>query len=80
METIGMRLKLARIRNKFKQDEVIERLKNYNVSITQSYLSKIENDINEPNIEQLKAFSKIYHCNIIDLIFSKEEQIDLDLI
>lgn len=77
METIGMRIKLARIKNRLSQSEAVDMLSKNRITITQSYLSKMENDINEPDIGQLKAFSKIYNIDILDLIFSTDELLEM---
>lgn len=73
MDTLGMKLKLARVRCKLNQTEAVEKLKMYDIEITQSYLSKIENDVNEPDIKQIKAFAKLYNVDPMEFIFTEDE-------
>lgn len=78
MTTLGIRLKIARIKKQLNQSQVVALLLKENVKITQSYLSKMENDVNEPDIRQLKALSKVYDVNPLNLIYSEKELIDLN--
>ena len=73
MESLGIKLKVARVKSRLNQSEAVEKLKGYGINITQSYLSKFENDVNEPDIRQLKALAKVYNIDVLTLIFTDDE-------
>lgn len=73
MDNLGIRLKVARIKSGLSQKETVEKMEYENEYFSQSYLSKLENDVNEPSLGQLKAFSKIYNIDILELIYSDIE-------
>ena len=68
----GALLKKAREKAGYSQVDVVERLANLGIVLTQSALSKYENSVNSPNVEIVKAFSEIYNVsplyfiNVID--------------
>ncbi|WP_159640667.1 helix-turn-helix domain-containing protein [Erysipelothrix anatis] len=73
MKTLGHRLKVARVKRGLNQTQTVERLSDLGVKVTQSYLSKLENNVNEPSIGQLKMLAKIYGTTLNELAYTPEE-------
>ena len=73
MESVGTRLKIARIKANLRQDEVVEKLKKRGYDITQTTLSRYENDKREIGLELLKQLSILYRINVNNIIFSEHE-------
>jgi len=64
---LGNIIKETREKANLTQLELILKLKEYDFEVTQSGLSKYENNVNYPTIEFIRVFSKI--CNVSPLIF-----------
>jgi transcriptional regulator with XRE-family HTH domain len=73
MNSVGNRLKIARINAGLFQDQVIEKLKDRGYDITQVTLSRYENDKREVGIELLRQLSLIYRVSVETLIWDQEE-------
>lgn len=73
MDTVGTRLKIARIKASLRQEEVIEKLRQKGYEITQTTLSRYENDKREIGIELLKQLSLLYRVNVESIIWSEYE-------
>jgi transcriptional regulator with XRE-family HTH domain len=73
MNSVGNRLKIARINARLLQDQVIEKLKDRGYDITQVTLSRYENDKREVGIELLRQLSLIYKVSVETIIWDQEE-------
>jgi transcriptional regulator with XRE-family HTH domain len=73
MNTVGNRLKIARINSGLRQDQVIDKLKERGFSISQVTLSRYETDKREIGIELLRQLSSIYRVGVETIIWSQEE-------
>lgn len=63
---IGNNLRTLRVKNKYKQDEVVAKLSNYEILITRSTYSRFETgELNVP-VSILVALHKIYKCSFDD--------------
>lgn len=72
---IGKKLKELRKEQKVKPDEIARLL-----SISLQAYYKYENDINEPNIENLMKLANFYHISIDALVGNKTNLINLDVL
>lgn len=73
MDNLGIRLKVARIKSGLNQSQAVEELSKLGEEMSQSYLSKIENNIHEPSLGQLKTFAKVYRVDVLELLYSEQE-------
>lgn len=73
MDTVGTRLKISRIKANLRQDEVVDKLKQKGYDITQTTLSRYENDKREIGIELLKQLSLLYRVDVNSIIWSEYE-------
>lgn len=65
---IGEALRLIRVFYGYKASELAKKLE-----ISQSYLSEIENEKKEPNLDLLRKYSKIFNLKVSTLLFFSEE-------
>ena len=70
---IGSRLKNIRKERNIKPEDIAKEL---SISVQAYY--KYENDINEPNLENLKKLSKILHISIDELLDNKTNIINIE--
>lgn len=67
---IGEKLKLLRENNNMTRKEVADRLKNYNIDISDKTLYGYESGRNSANADMFLALCQIYKCNNIMETFS----------
>ena len=63
---IGNNLRTLRVKNKYKQDEVVAKLSNYEILITRSTYSRFETGVLNVPVSILVALHKIYKCSFDD--------------
>lgn len=73
---LGKKLKLLRKLNKLSAEQVITKLKSYNVNYSIQSLYKWEEGTSKPNVYILAYLSHIYKCTINYLLSEDEEYIE----